>query len=103
MLFATTKLLGYEPELALVFMFLSWTVPARVPSVTHGSWLPVESWAEKISLLLVGRSQEARFRGRQLGEDFAELPKLDETGIRIVAEITFRQCPQPLELGIVSF
>lgn len=33
-------------------MFLSCTVPAPVPSVTQGSWLPAESAAEKISLLL---------------------------------------------------
>jgi AraC-like DNA-binding protein len=37
----------------------------------------------------------------QLGQDFTELPQLNQARIWIVAKVAFRQCAQPHQLGIV--
>lgn len=52
-------------------------------------------------MLLLGRREQARFRRRQLGEDFAELAELDEAGIGVILEIPFGQAPEPHELRVV--
>jgi len=57
---------------------------------------------EQVGLLFVGRRQEARFRRRELGEEFSELAKLDQARIRIVLKVTLREPAQAHELHVVG-
>ena len=45
--------------------------------------------------------EQARFRSRQLSEQFPELPKLDERGAGVIAKIPLGQRAKAHELGIV--
>jgi len=47
--------------------------------------------AEKLGLLFLGRGIQACFRRCQLGENFTELAKFNQAGIRIILKVSFGQ------------
>ena len=56
--------------------------------------------AEFVGLVLRAL-EDADVRGDHLGEDFGELPELEEAGIRVLREVTLGQHPETQELPIV--
>jgi hypothetical protein len=56
---------------------------------------------EQIRLLLVWACEQASFRSRQLGEQFPELPKLDERGVGIMDKIPLGQGAKAHELHVM--
>ena len=57
--------------------------------------------AKQIRLLLVRACEQASFCSRELGEQFPELPKLDEGGAGVIAEIPLGQRAKAHELDVM--
>ncbi len=57
--------------------------------------------AKQIRLLFVRACEQASFCSRQLGEQFPELPKLDEGGAGVIAKIPLGQRAKAHELHVM--
>jgi hypothetical protein len=65
---------------------------------------PFETQAtEQIGLGFITRFIKTRLRRDELGQQFAELAKLDKARIRVVMEVPLGKRPQPHELNVVRF
>ncbi len=58
---------------------------------------------EQIGLGFIARFIKTRLRRDELGQQFAELAKLDKARIWVVMEVSFGKGPQPHELNVVRF
>ena len=59
--------------------------------------------AKQIGLGFIARFIKTRLRCDELGQQFAELAKLDKARIWVVMEVSFGKRPQPHELNVVRF
>jgi hypothetical protein len=59
--------------------------------------------AEQIGLGFIARFIKTCLRRDELGQQFAELAKLDKARIWVVMEVSFGKRPQPHELSVVRF
>ena len=56
---------------------------------------------EQVRLRFVRAGELSGFRSGQLGQQFAELPKFDQAGVRIIAKISLGQCAKARELHVM--